>query len=89
MHIRDRSCGNGELSQALALMRAALDILDEVEAPGEIGSTLDLAISRLAEMLGDAASATGGAQPLLDQLERALSQSDSHRPDCPWPWEKP
>ena len=40
-----------ELSRALRLMSEALDILDELGAPGDIGGILDLAVARLAKLL--------------------------------------
>lgn len=43
---------NPELSKAFTLMAGALQILDEVGAPGEIGSHLDLALARLRSILG-------------------------------------
>jgi len=36
---------------ALARMEQALELLDECDAPGEIGANLDLAICRLREVL--------------------------------------
>jgi hypothetical protein len=41
-----------ELSEALELMTKALAILDEADAPGKIGATLDLAISCLSAVVG-------------------------------------
>jgi hypothetical protein len=43
------------LSDALALMRQALAILDESGAPPEIGADLDLAIARLEGRFGGVA----------------------------------
>lgn len=43
-------------SEALALMQRALGMLDESQAPAQIGAHLDLAIVRLQEHLSDAAS---------------------------------
>lgn len=40
------------LAKALDQMTAALEFLDEVGAPGEIGATLELAIARLRQTLG-------------------------------------
>jgi hypothetical protein len=39
------------LSQALALMRWALELLDLAQAPPDVGAHLDLAISRLEEAI--------------------------------------
>lgn len=50
------------LGQALALMRTALVLLDEADAPADIGAHLDLAICRLGEML-DRASPTVREEP--------------------------
>jgi hypothetical protein len=36
---------------ALALLEQALEILDAIEAPGDIGAHVDLAISRLRDVL--------------------------------------
>ena len=38
--------------KAFRLMEESLAILDRLDAPAEIGATLDLAINRLAEWLG-------------------------------------
>ena len=83
----DDSPGSDEkISRALPLMTGALTILDKMEAPGEIGSTLDLAISKLTELLGDNEPLPVGAQSLPEQLERELSRSRPHKPDSPCPW---
>jgi len=52
------------LGQALALMKTALVLLDEAEAPPHIGAHLDLAICQLGEIL-DAGPPTqsGTSQP--------------------------
>lgn len=39
----------GTWDDALAAMRRALHILDETQAPGDIGAHLDLAIARLVD----------------------------------------
>jgi hypothetical protein len=44
--------GVGQLVRALELMRAALNLLDEANAPHDLGAHLDLAICRL-ELLVD------------------------------------
>lgn len=51
-------------------MTEALDILDELGAPGEIGSTLDLAASRLEKFLDRDDQAAAGVQLLITQLKR-------------------
>lgn len=42
---------DSRLGESLQLMNAALELLDEGEAPGEIGCHLSLAIARLTETL--------------------------------------
>ena len=44
-------CAETGMSAALAMMKRALRILDEEEAPGEIGAHLDLAICLLGEAI--------------------------------------
>lgn len=41
-----------QLAEALDLMAAALELLDDIGAPGEIGANLDLAMTRLETVLG-------------------------------------
>jgi len=41
------------LSEALRLMTAALELLDEVGSVGSIGAQLDLARARLADHIGE------------------------------------
>lgn len=41
----------GLMSQALAHMRVALDLLDRAGAPSDVGAQLDLAIVRLEEQM--------------------------------------
>ena len=43
---------SASLEEALGLMCAALDYLDEVGAPGDIGAYLDMAIQRVRKELG-------------------------------------
>lgn len=40
------------LFEVLDLLRAALQILDEMEAPAQLGAQVDLAVSRLETLLG-------------------------------------
>jgi hypothetical protein len=57
--------------EALGQMRKALAILDEAQAPPEIGSHLDLAIVRLESILNGPAPARRVEQS-LDEIERLL-----------------
>jgi hypothetical protein len=41
----------GLMETALRRMREALDLLDEAQAPADVGAHLDLAIARLAQFL--------------------------------------
>ena len=43
-----------KLDLALSRMESALELLDEADAPGEIGAYLDMAIVRLKEALQEA-----------------------------------
>jgi hypothetical protein len=43
-----------KLADAMMLMRQALQLLDETQAPGDIGAHLDLAIERLGRALPNA-----------------------------------
>jgi hypothetical protein len=50
---QDRSESNSsDEFRALALLEQALAILDAIDAPGDIGAHVDLAISRLRDELG-------------------------------------
>lgn len=76
-----------QLSLALGEMKEALRILDELGAPGEIGSHLDLAIARLEKQLGDEPH---GAAP-EDAFIAASLAIDAHASDLevgdkPNPW---
>lgn len=75
-----------ELSKALRLMTQALDVLDEIAAPCEIGSYLDLAVTRLENLLGHDEEATGGVQELMAKLEREylISRGESELQPSPW-----
>jgi hypothetical protein len=42
------------IGKALSYMEVALELLDEAEAPADIGAHLDLALCRLREVVGDA-----------------------------------
>lgn len=78
-----------ELQKALRLMTDALDILDDLRAPGVIGSTLDLAIARLEEVLGRSDDKENGLETLNSQLEHELSTGPISNEPKPSPWEIP
>ena len=67
-----------QLSNALQQMRLALSILDQVEARGDVGAILDLAIVRLEEWLGRCSPAN--VEAMIARLERELAAS----PSTPW-----
>lgn len=77
-----------ELPDALVLMTRALAILDALDAPGRIGATLDHAIAGLSELLARKERPSGGVHPLIEQLERELSQAGAADDSPPSPWEK-
>lgn len=68
-----------ELSRALRLTKEALEILDELHAPGEIGATLDLAASKLHNLLSQDQTETE-VQALIGQLERELNAGSARLP---------
>ncbi len=78
-----------ELARALRLMTEALDILDALHAPGAIGSTLDLAISRLEGHLNEDEQAATGVRTLLAQLEREFAAAPAIGEVQPSPWDIP
>ena len=47
---------NDQLQQSLGLLRTALQLLDEAEAPAQIGAHVDLAANLLADHLSESAS---------------------------------
>lgn len=51
-----------KLADAMALMQRALQLLDQTQAPADIGAHLDLAISRLAEARARAAGSQSEAE---------------------------
>ena len=59
-----------KLTEARSLMKRALSLLDEADAPGEVGCHLDLAICQLDTVLADGA-------PQLNEQEEALTAPDS------------
>ena len=76
------------LSRARRLMTDALAILDALDAPGDIGSTLDLAIAKLEKYLdGDDRLATD-AKALMSQLQREFADAGT-REQKPNPWALP
>lgn len=48
-----------KLEKALACMQAALALLDDADAPADIGAHLDLAICRLVDRLSQSLNASG------------------------------
>jgi hypothetical protein len=60
----------GQWLEALRLMQSALEILDDSEAPGDAGSHLDVAISRLERLVGS--RAMGDVHQLRRQIEEGL-----------------
>lgn len=78
-----------ELSEALELMTNALAILDQADAPGKIGATLDLAISSLSAAIGQEERASVNLQSLVEELDRELSEAGQPEPDRSDPWENP
>lgn len=75
-----------KLSEALRQMSETLDILDGLDAPGAIGTSLDLAIARLEEFLTGEVNSTPRAQNLFDQLEIELASVRELLSDEPVPW---
>ena len=49
----DEELQKDQLAEAMKAMEHALAILDRANAPGEIGAHLDLALNRLADVLGE------------------------------------
>lgn len=78
-----------ELSEALDLMASALEILDQADAPGRIGATLDLAISSLSAVVGQRERASARLNPLAEGLEQLLPKSSPLAPHQSDPWENP
>jgi hypothetical protein len=72
---------------ALHLMTEALDMLDALCAPGEIGSALDLAVARLEKFLGHDDHSATRVQTLTSQLERELAAALAGSGTKPNPWE--
>jgi hypothetical protein len=76
------------LSKALNLMTSALELLDELGAPGEIGAALDLAIAKLVK-LGQEDHAPTGVQAVIAQLEHELTLDVAAGTSRPNPWKIP
>jgi hypothetical protein len=70
-------------------MARALEILDQADAPGRIGATLDLAISSLSAVVGQRGRALGGLKPLAEELEQELPRGSPLAPHQSDPWENP
>jgi hypothetical protein len=75
-----------QLTRALGMMTNALEILDTHDAPGEIGSTLDLAIARLERAIGQDDRRPAGDHHLTFELkwELAVAHAGSTPQPCPW-----
>jgi len=75
------------LSDALGHMAEALAILDELDAPGEIGSMLDHAIEKLKIAGGQGERSSSNVQLLIEQLDREMSTMPESVTVAPNPWE--
>lgn len=53
--------GDALLGEALKLLRAALDLLDRADAPGDIGAHVDHVLQRLRDLVDG--SRDGGSRP--------------------------
>ncbi|MDP9423684.1 MAG: hypothetical protein M3Q19_12790 [Pseudomonadota bacterium] len=76
-----------ELARALRNMRAALDILDDIDAPGDIAWHLDLAICRLEKILGTGSYAQTSVQSLISQVEDEFATGPGEVDAETDPWE--
>jgi hypothetical protein len=74
------------LNDALLQMKSALDILDQVAGPGEIGALLDLAISRLGASIGRDDERPTRVQAMIVELERELAATPVRIGTAPDPW---
>jgi hypothetical protein len=77
-----------QLSKALAKMSEALEILDDLGAPGEIGSQLDLAIARLGKQLG-IEDMPVPAETLIARLGVEATPGGAERVEPSSPWISP
>lgn len=77
------------LTKALELMNAALEILDEIDAPGEIGATLDLAIAKIRKALGRDEGGEIGMEELFLQVHDEMMRTQARSGVGSNPWEIP
>jgi hypothetical protein len=85
MEVLDTLECKSKLAQALRQMSAALNILDDLEVPGEVSTHLDLAICRLEQCLGLDSPPANGAGALYATLEEEfLASSATSELPCPW-----
>jgi hypothetical protein len=75
-----------QLSRALTQMTEALHILDELVAPGELGSHLDLAIAKLGDELGLENHMPVSIEALVGRLtaDPYLTGHEAGEPPSPW-----
>ncbi len=71
----------------MRLMTEALDILDEIGAPGEIGSMLDFAAARMEKWIDRNVEAEGCLQALMPELEREFNADPASSKSDPSPWD--
>ena len=74
-------------AEALAHLTEALAILDEINAPGEIGSMLDHAIGKLEQAIGHGVTDQSAVRMLIDLLEREMAGEPTDVEPGPKPWE--
>lgn len=86
MHLLPSPESRLELSRAMSLMSKALEILDELQAPGEIGSMLDLAVARLEKVIDQNDQAPATLETLMIQLEREFTAPAAGDECKPNPW---
>lgn len=77
------------LAEARRHMTEALEILDGLDAPGEIGTLLDLAIVRLEKIAGAGNRTETTVQRLIDQLEQELAVGTEATEGETDPWAMP
>jgi hypothetical protein len=78
MDLIENSQPASQWNEALVHMRGALDILDQSNAPADIGSHLDLAVSRLEEALHGKPPTTFVDQ-LREEMQRLLDTTDTEQ----------
>ena len=76
MDVIERSPAETKWTEAMRHMRSALNMLDEIGAPGDIGSYIDLAICRLEEALG-CNPADNSVDLLGEHIENAMTDLSS------------